>query len=141
MADYYGIHSIPQLILVGRDGKVISLNARGPALGPLVEKALAVAVDMTAVAEDDTAKPKSEAAPSKAGEDSSAAKKPEATASDNAHPARTWTDTSGKFRVKAKFRGIASEVVKLELEDGRVISVPLEKLSDDDQECIRQRKY
>jgi len=27
------------------------------------------------------------------------------------------------------------------LEDGSVISIPLEKLSDDDQECIRQRKY
>ena len=43
MANYYGIQSIPQLILVGRDGKVISLNARGPDLGPLVEKALAAA--------------------------------------------------------------------------------------------------
>ena len=32
LADYYGIQSIPQLILVGRDGKVISLNARGEAL-------------------------------------------------------------------------------------------------------------
>ena len=41
----------------------------------------------------------------------------------------------------AKFRGMVSKVVKLELEDGTVISVPLEKLSDDDQECIRERKY
>ena len=54
---------------------------------------------------------------------------------------RTWTDASSKFRVTAKFRGMVSKVVKLELENGSVISVPLEKLSDDDQECIRERKY
>jgi len=55
--------------------------------------------------------------------------------------ARTWTDSSGKFQVKAKFQGMVNEVVKLEVEDGSVISVPLHKLSDDDQECIRERKY
>jgi hypothetical protein len=54
---------------------------------------------------------------------------------------RTWADASGKFHVTAKFRGMANKVVKLELEDGSVISVPLEKLSDEDQERIRQRKY
>ncbi len=36
---------------------------------------------------------------------------------------------------------MANQIVKLELDDGRVISLPLEKLSDDDQERIRERKY
>jgi thiol-disulfide isomerase/thioredoxin len=32
-AQFYGISGIPQLILIGRDGKVITLNARGKKLG------------------------------------------------------------------------------------------------------------
>lgn len=38
MAEYYGIFSIPQAILVDREGKVVSLRARGPELGRLLEK-------------------------------------------------------------------------------------------------------
>jgi thiol-disulfide isomerase/thioredoxin len=37
---YYGIHSFPQLILIGRDGKVISLNVRGEALPKALEQLL-----------------------------------------------------------------------------------------------------
>jgi thiol-disulfide isomerase/thioredoxin len=37
-AAYYGISAIPTTILVGRDGKVISLAARGPELSRLLEK-------------------------------------------------------------------------------------------------------
>jgi thiol-disulfide isomerase/thioredoxin len=33
LATYYGITGIPQLILIGRDGNVITLNARGEKLG------------------------------------------------------------------------------------------------------------
>jgi len=32
LATFYGITGIPQMILIGRDGNVITLNARGPAL-------------------------------------------------------------------------------------------------------------
>ena len=53
---------------------------------------------------------------------------------------REWTDTTGKFHKTAKFRGMAGGVVKLELEDGQTISVPLEKLSDEDQEYVHQRR-
>lgn len=38
MATHYGVMGIPTLILVGRDGKVISLEARGPQLGQELEK-------------------------------------------------------------------------------------------------------
>lgn len=42
-ARYYGITGIPTAILVGRDGKVISLNARAEILGELLEKEFAKA--------------------------------------------------------------------------------------------------
>jgi thiol-disulfide isomerase/thioredoxin len=142
MAEYYGIQSIPQLILVGRDGKVISLNARGDALGPLVEKALGAAGKVVAVGSDDE-KPKSKkASKDKAAELAMQKKIREAAAAKaKVAKARTWTDASGKFTVTAKFRGMANQIVKLELDDGRVIELALDKLSDDDQEVIRQRKY
>ena len=37
-ASYYGISAIPTTMLVGRDGKVVSLQARGPQLSQLLEK-------------------------------------------------------------------------------------------------------
>jgi thiol-disulfide isomerase/thioredoxin len=37
-AEYYGIMGIPTVVLVGRDGKVVSLNARGPELGRLLRE-------------------------------------------------------------------------------------------------------
>ena len=36
MADYYGINGIPTVILVDREGKVVSTRARGPELGKLL---------------------------------------------------------------------------------------------------------
>jgi thiol-disulfide isomerase/thioredoxin len=39
-AEYYAIESIPTVILVDKDGKVVSLNARGEALGEHLEKML-----------------------------------------------------------------------------------------------------
>jgi thiol-disulfide isomerase/thioredoxin len=39
-ADYYGILSIPTVILVDQQGKVVSLHARGPELGKQLEKLL-----------------------------------------------------------------------------------------------------
>ncbi|MFM7034015.1 MAG: TlpA family protein disulfide reductase [Planctomycetia bacterium] len=38
MATYYGISGIPTVILIGRDGKVITLNARGEKLGEELSK-------------------------------------------------------------------------------------------------------
>ena len=40
MADYYGVMSIPTVILVGKDGRVIDLGARGERLGILLEEQL-----------------------------------------------------------------------------------------------------
>jgi len=40
MATYYGIFVIPQMILVGKDGKVLALNIRGEQLGKKLEELL-----------------------------------------------------------------------------------------------------
>jgi thiol-disulfide isomerase/thioredoxin len=40
LATKYGIMGIPTVILIGADGNVVSLNARGPELGKLLEKLL-----------------------------------------------------------------------------------------------------
>jgi hypothetical protein len=40
MATYYGIMSIPNVILVDKEGKVVSLHARGEELGRLLEQQL-----------------------------------------------------------------------------------------------------
>jgi hypothetical protein len=39
-SEYYGVNAIPTTILVGKDGKVISLSARGGQLGGQLEKLL-----------------------------------------------------------------------------------------------------
>jgi thiol-disulfide isomerase/thioredoxin len=40
MATYYGINAIPRVILVGKDGNVVSTNARGAALSKLLNELL-----------------------------------------------------------------------------------------------------
>jgi WD40 repeat protein len=49
----------------------------------------------------------------------------------------TWRDSTGQHSIKAKFGGLASGKAKLIKNDGTVIQVPVEKLSDADQEWIR----
>lgn len=55
-------------------------------------------------------------------------------------PFRTWTDSSGKFTVEAQFMGAAFGNVKLRRRDGTTITVPLDKLSEADQEWIKGRR-
>ena len=45
---------------------------------------------------------------------------------------RTWKDATGNFSVKAKLIEFDDENVKIEKEDGRVVSIPIEKISEDD---------
>ena len=155
MADYYGVTvpAVPMLILVGRDLKVLSLHAKGPDLGSLIDQALAGTLVVKPEPEEekpaagDTAEGKKARAKAKemeeqerkAEEKAARKKKAEEFRAAHAPKFRQWSDTSGSFHRTAKFRGLANRIVKLELEDGSVISVPLEKLSDDDQKYIRQR--
>ena len=53
---------------------------------------------------------------------------------------RVWSDSSGKFSVKAEFAGLIGGKVKLLRPDGAAITVELEKLSKTDRDWIRSRK-
>jgi thiol-disulfide isomerase/thioredoxin len=145
-ADYYGIHAIPAMILIGRDGKVISLTARGGELDRLVEKAISEAAPpagkATIAGGAASAKDKNRDPEKKGAEELATAKKKDVATKPSAPTAtsRTWTDASGKFKIEAKFRGIIGKNVKLERDDGSVINISLDKLSSDDQAFIRKRK-
>ncbi len=52
---------------------------------------------------------------------------------------RTWTDPSTGRTVRAEFLSYAFGKVKLRKEDGSVITVPMERLSDEDQKWIQDR--
>ncbi len=51
---------------------------------------------------------------------------------------RTWTDLSGKFSVKAKFVSEGEGKVTLEREDGAKFSIPVDRLSLDDQKLLAE---
>jgi len=53
---------------------------------------------------------------------------------------RTWIDSTGEHKIEARFSGLTSGKVKLIKQDGSTVEVPLEKLSDDDQQWIKDRK-
>ena len=52
---------------------------------------------------------------------------------------RTWTDTTGQFSVKARCRGAKDGKLSLETEDGRVVQVPIEKLSEPDRKFLKSQ--
>lgn len=49
---------------------------------------------------------------------------------------RTWTDSTGAFQVDAEFLGVEDGKVKLKKTDGRVVAVPLDRLSKEDQDFV-----
>ena len=51
---------------------------------------------------------------------------------------RTWTDTSGKFRIRATLVERIGENVRLKKSDGKEISVPLARLSETDRKWLQQ---
>lgn len=51
---------------------------------------------------------------------------------------RTWTDATGQFKVQAELVDQTATAVRLRLEDGRVVEVEIEKLSDADREHLRK---
>jgi hypothetical protein len=54
MAVYYGINSIPRAILVDKEGKVVSMAARGPELGKQLAELLGPAEPADAESEEKT---------------------------------------------------------------------------------------
>ena len=53
--------------------------------------------------------------------------------------ARTWTDSSGTYKVEAELVKLDGEVVELKKPDGTVIKVPLDKLSEADRVFVRPK--
>jgi len=53
---------------------------------------------------------------------------------------RTWSDSDGKSRFEARIIGIINGNVVLKKRDGTVMRIPLETLSADDQEWVKQWK-
>jgi RNA polymerase sigma-70 factor (ECF subfamily) len=51
---------------------------------------------------------------------------------------RTWKDTTGHFTVEASFAGFENGQVRLKKTDATVISVPVAKLSADDQQYLKK---
>ena len=46
---------------------------------------------------------------------------------------RTWTDSTGKHTVEAAFVDLKDGKVRLKKEDGKIITIPIERLSDADR--------
>lgn len=53
---------------------------------------------------------------------------------------RSWTDASGEHKTEAQFKGMAFGKVKLLKRNGGEVTIPLEKLSEEDQTWIKKRK-
>ncbi len=53
---------------------------------------------------------------------------------------REWADASKKFKIKARFAGTADDKVKLLKEDGSVLKISPEKLSNEDQRWINDKQ-
>lgn len=51
---------------------------------------------------------------------------------------RTWASQGGKFTIQAKFVELRDDSVTLKKEDGKSLTVAIDKLSDDDQELARR---
>ena len=54
---------------------------------------------------------------------------------------RKWTDATGKHAMEAELVEATGGTVRLKTENGRIISLPLEKLSDADQRYVRKSRH
>jgi hypothetical protein len=64
---------------------------------------------------------------------------PKTAADDFSKPkVRQWQDLSGTFEIEASIISVKDYKVSLKKTDGKEITVPLEKLSEDDQEYVKQ---
>ena len=52
---------------------------------------------------------------------------------------RTWNDATGAFSVEAEFAGVEDGKVKLKKADGKIATVPLDRLSKEDQEFVAKQ--
>ena len=50
---------------------------------------------------------------------------------------RTWTDASGKFKIEAEFIEVSDGRARLKTADGKIVGLPLAKLSKQDRQYLR----
>lgn len=63
-----------------------------------------------------------------------------ASATSAAPKYRTWTDSTGTYQIEAELIEATGATVKLKLKkDGKIVDVPIEKLSQKDQEFLKQQ--
>ena len=51
---------------------------------------------------------------------------------------RTWTDSTGEFTIEAEFVALTDGQVKLRRKDGKVLTLPLSRLSEQDQRAAKR---
>ena len=51
---------------------------------------------------------------------------------------RTWVDHTGQSRAVAAILGVEGDIVRVRKENGRLAAVPIERLSEDDVQYVRQ---
>ena len=49
---------------------------------------------------------------------------------------RTWTDATGNLKIEAALLDLKDGKVQLKKKNGGLLTIPLEKLSREDQECV-----
>jgi Flp pilus assembly protein TadD len=90
--------------------------------------------------EPSTSRPEPAGKPLSDHENTSVARVDTASATTPVQKYRTWTDVTGKYHTDAGFAGIASGKVALKKGNGSTIHVPLEKLSIQDRQWIRDQE-
>ena len=53
---------------------------------------------------------------------------------------RTWTSSNGKFTLQAQCVGVTDGKVQLKISDGKTVTLPLEKLSQADQDYLKENR-
>jgi hypothetical protein len=61
------------------------------------------------------------------------------TESTEALPTRTWNDATGAFSVEAQLVGVEEGKVKLKKADGKIVAVPVDRLSKEDQDFLAKQ--
>jgi hypothetical protein len=51
---------------------------------------------------------------------------------------RQWTDSTGKYKLQAEFVTLSDGIVQLKMDGGRIVSIPLTKLSKQDQNFVHK---
>ena len=63
---------------------------------------------------------------------------PVPNSNDGLSPLRTWTDVSGQFEIRARLMLVSAGTFVLAREDGRLINVPADKMSQQDRHYVDQ---